>query len=297
MRLAITIATRNRRAELERTCAALARLEPPADEFWICADGCDDDTVEWVRRHCPEAQLMVHAQSRHSIRSRDEMLGATDCDIVVGLDDDSYPLDKDFVSVVKARFAAWPDCAVLSFPQRTDEFPGTLAQADFGPTMLVGTYVNAASAIRRQAYLDLGGWPLFFEHAADEPDFALRCIASGWQVIHDTSIIIRHHWSALMRNEVRVHHRHARNELWSVLLRCPCPWWPLVALRRAAGQFGYACRRGPSWMGREPLWWWEAAKGFMRVWQQRQSLEWSAYSRWRQLLRNPQPVAEKGVLT
>lgn len=295
MRLAITIATRNRRSELERTCAALAGLNPQPDEFWICADGCGDDTVEWVRRHCPQAQLIVHAQSRHSIRSRDEMIRSTSCDIVVGLDDDSYPTEKDFVAKVKARFAAWPRCAVLSFPQRTDEFPATLAQTDFGPLLLTGSYVNAASAIRRSTYLELGGWPLFFEHAADEPDFALRCIAGGWEIIHETRVVVRHHWSALMRNEIRIHQRHARNELWSVLLRCPSPWWPLVALRRAAGQFGYACKRGPAWMVREPLWWFEAIRGSGRAWRERQPLEWPAYSRWRQLLRNPEPVTHDGV--
>ena len=290
MRLAITIATRNRLPEVERTCAALARLEPQPDELWICADGCQDDTVEWVRRSCPQARLIVHGASQHSIRSRDEMIRATDCDIVVGLDDDSYPVDGNFVTAVKARFAACPRCAVLSFPQRTDEFPATLNQTDFGPTLLAGTYVNAASAIRRSAYLDLGGWPLVFEHAADEPDFALRCIASRWQVIHETSIVIRHHWSALMRNEVRVHHRHARNELWSVLLRCPFPWWPFVAAIRSAGQFRYACRRGWSWVIREPRWWWQALRGSIGIWRLRQPVDWPSYHRWRTLIRQPEII-------
>lgn len=290
MRLAITIATRNRLPEVKRTCAALARLEPQPDELWICADGCQDDTVEWVRRNCPQARLIVHAASRHSIRSRDEMIRATDCEIVVGLDDDSYPLDANFVRAVKEHFAAWPRCAVLSFPQRTDEFPETLNQTDFGPALFAGTYVNAASAIRRRAYLELGGWPLVFEHAADEPDFALRCIASGWQVIHETSLVIRHHWSALMRNEVRVHHRHARNELWSVLLRCPSPWWPFVAATRSAGQFRYACRRGGSWVIREPRWWWQAFRGSIGIWRLRQPVDWPSYRRWRALIRQPEII-------
>ncbi len=292
MRLAVTIATRNRRSELERTYQALQQLEPPPDELWICADGCQDDTVEWVRQHCPHAQLIVHSTSRHSIRSRDEMIRATSCDIVVGLDDDSYPVDPHFVATVKARFAAWPRCAVLSFPQRTDEFPPTLTQTDFGPPLIAGTYVNAASALRRRVYLELGGWPLAFEHAADEPDYALRCIAAGWLVVHETSLVIRHHWSGLMRNELRIHQRHARNEFWSVLLRCPSPWWPFTALRRAAGQFCYACRRGASWVIREPHWWWQAARGAARFWRDRQPVDWQAYRRWRKLVRQPEAVRE-----
>jgi len=287
MRLAITIAPRNRREELARTCAVLARLEPPADELWICADGCSDDTVEWVKANVPHARLIVHETSLHSIRSRDELLRATDADIVVGLDDDSHPLDRDFVARVKTRFAQWPRCAVLSFPQRTDEFPATLTQTNFGPTLRAGTYVNAASAMRRQTYLDLGGWPLAFEHMGDEPDYALRCIAASHEIIHDTTLAIRHHWSARMRSEISNHHRHARNECWSVLLRCPSPWWPFVALRRAAGQFAYACKRGPGWIVREPLWWWRALAGARSILRERRPVTWRAYRDWRRLLRAP----------
>lgn len=290
MRLAITITTRNRRDELARTVAHVVQLNPPPDEFWICADGCTDDTVEWVQRECPAARLIVHERSRHSIRSRDEMLRATECEIVVGLDDDSYPLQPHFVRHVKARFAAWPRCAVLSFPQRSDEFPASLTQSDFGAPALVSTYVNAASAIRRRAYLELGGWPLEFEHAYDEPDFSLRCLAANWQVIYDPAVQVRHHWTPRMRNERNVHHRHARNEQLSILLRCPSPWWPALALRRAAGQFVYAARRGPGWIAREPIWWWRAVRDAGSAWQRRQPVNWSAYRRWLRLMAKPEPL-------
>jgi GT2 family glycosyltransferase len=290
MRVALTIATRNRLPELIRTHAALARLDPPPDELWICADGCEDDTVAWVRAHWPQAQLIVHAISQHSIRSRDEMIRRTTCDIVVGLDDDSYPLDADFVRRVRQRFEAWPRCAVLSFPQRTDEFPATLSTMDFGPRQRVGNYVNAASALRRRTYLELGGCMLFFEHAADEPEYSLRCIAAGWDVIYDTSCVFRHHWSALMRNEIRIHHRHARNEFWTVLLRCPSPWWPWVAVRRAGGQFIYACRRGPGWVLREPQWWFRAVRQLTRVWRARAPVAWTSYQRAIRLTRRPEAI-------
>ncbi|HVS53813.1 MAG TPA: glycosyltransferase [Opitutaceae bacterium] len=290
MRLAITIATHNRREELARTCAHLRELDPAPDELWICADGCTDDTVSWLRENLPAARVLVHAAAKHSIRSRDEMLRACDADIVVGLDDDSYPLDRDFVARVKARFAAWPVCAVLSFPQRTDEFPATLSQTDFGPCRRAGSYVNAASAIRRRTYLALGGWPLEFEHMGDEADFSLRCLAAGSDVIYDTSLVVRHHWSARMRSEISNHHRHARNEAWSILLRCPAPWWPLLLARRAAGQFFYGCRRGLRWVVAEPRWWLAAARGTPGIWRQRQPVSWHVYRRWLKLLRAPEPL-------
>jgi GT2 family glycosyltransferase len=294
MRLAVTIATHNRRSELERTVTHLTRLAPAPDELLICADGCIDDTVAWVRTKLPHAQLIVHEVATHSIRARDELMRATTCDIVVGLDDDSYPLQADFIARVKAAFAGQPRCAVLSFAQRTDEFPATLAQVHFGAPKRAGSYVNAASAIRRATFLELGGWPLQFEHMGDEADFALRCLAAGWEVVHEPAIEIRHHWSRMARSEIRNHHRHARNEFWSVVLRCPAPWWPFVALRRAAGQFGYALSRGPRWVIREPQWWWAALQGTPTCWGQRAPVTWHTYRRWRQLLRVPEPLLPHG---
>ena len=42
----ICIATHNRRDDLARTLAALARLTPAPDEILVTADGCTDGTLD-----------------------------------------------------------------------------------------------------------------------------------------------------------------------------------------------------------------------------------------------------------
>jgi hypothetical protein len=98
---------------------------------------------------------------------------------------------------------------------------------------------------------------------------------------------VRHHFTAIQRNEIRTHHRHARNELWSVLLRCPAPQFIFVALFRALRQAGYAASRGGRWLVREPQWWWQALRGMARCWRQRTPLPWSKYAAWMKLVRRP----------
>ena len=68
------------------------------------------------------------------MESRNELAAGCGCDLFLSLDDDSYPLDLDFVARVKGIFAAEPRLAVLTFPQRTDERPETLnaTGAEFG---------------------------------------------------------------------------------------------------------------------------------------------------------------------
>jgi GT2 family glycosyltransferase len=151
----------------------------------------------------------------------------------------------------------------------------------------VGSYANSGAAIRRSVFEQLGGYPGFFFHAYEEPDFALRCVAAGWEVRHETSIHIRHHFTGTQRNEMRTHQRHARNELWSVLLRCPAPQFLGVALFRIVRQFGYAWKRGVDWAIREPAWWFAAFGGFARCLSERQPLPWDKYRAWMELVRTP----------
>jgi GT2 family glycosyltransferase len=287
LRCSICITTHNRRADLERTLAELARLQPAADELLIVADGCSDGTVEFVREEHPHARLIKHEHSCGSVPSRNEMASLATGDVFISLDDDSYPLDRDFIGRVRSLFTENPNLAVAAFPQRSDEFPETLAAESFGDAQFVGSYVNSGAAIRREAFLQLGGYPPFFVHAYEEPDFALRCVAAGWQVRMEPSLVIRHHFTSAQRNEIRTHQRHARNELWSVLMRCPAPQLAGVAFFRIVRQFSYAWKRGLQWVAREPRWWFAAMAGVPRCLASRQPLPWNRYLAWMQLVRQP----------
>jgi len=284
---AISIATHNRLPELRRTLEVVAALAPASDELLICADGCDDGTAAYVREKFPQARLIEHAEPHGSIRSRIELMQVAKSDIVISLDDDSYPSDSSFVARVRELFAASPHVAVASFPQRTDEFPETLVVEDFGPGHYAANYVNAAAAFRRSVYLELEGWPPEFEHAYDEPDYTLQCLAAGHAVYYDTRVAIRHHFTSLKRNEIRTHHRHARNEQWSAWRRCPFPGVLAVSLYRALSQLNYARKRGLAWVVREPAWWWMALRGLPAALRKRRPVPARIYRQWLRLIRRP----------
>lgn len=240
-----------------------------------------------IRREWPRIRLLEHENPLGSIPSRNELADAATGDILLSLDDDSYPQGRDFIARVREAFAVHPRMAVLSFAQRTDEFPESLVSSESGPTQYVGSFANSAAAIRRKVFVNLGGYPSFFVHAYEEPDFALRCVASGWQVCHDPSFLVRHHYTSAQRSELRTHHRHSRNELWSVLLRCPFPQVIAVAAFRVLRQAGYARKRGWDWLLHEPEWWLEAARGVPQCLRARKPIEWHIYLAWMALVRHP----------
>lgn len=285
--ISVCITTHNRREELARTLRQLGSLDPGPAEILVLADGCQDGTAAMLRDEWPAVRLIEHATARGSIPSRNELAQAATGDILLSLDDDSYPMGSDFVARLRQLFVDRPRVAVVSFAQRTDEFPESLFAESLGSSAFVGSFANSAAAIRRTTFLELGGYPTFFGHAYEEPDFALRCIASGWQVWHESSLVVRHHFTAVQRNELRTHHRHSRNEFWSVLLRCPFPQVLAVAGFRVVRQAGYARKRALSWLLKEPAWWRQALAGIPLCLRQRDPLPWPTYLRWMQLIRHP----------
>jgi GT2 family glycosyltransferase len=277
------ITTRNRLAELRRTCEMLRRLNPSPLEIIITADACTDGTVEFIKSALPAARLIVNDPAAGSVASRDRMMRKARGDLVLALDDDSYPEQLDFVERIVPTFEQHPSLAVLHFPQRTDEYPETLAQTDFGPERLTRTFPNSGAVLRRSTYLRLAGFESRFFHAYEEPDYALQCVAAGYDVLFSPVITIRHHYSGETRDEIRIHHRHARNELWSTVLRCPFPFAVGIASWRVFSQFRYACKRGWSWVIREPSWWWQALRGIPFCVRNRRPVLWRGYKRWLQL--------------
>jgi GT2 family glycosyltransferase len=283
MRVSIMITTRNRLTELRRTVQMFSKLDPAPDEILITADDCADGTVEFIKSALPDAKLIVNEQMRGSVVSRDRMMREARGDLVLALDDDSYPEPLDCIARFVPIFEERPRLAVLHFPQRTDEYRETLAQTDFGPERLTRSFANSGAVLRRSTYLRLPGFESRFFHMYEEPDYGLQCLAAGYDVLFSPVITIRHHYSRQTRDEIRIHHRHARNEFWSNLLRCPFPFALAILTWRVFSQFRYACKRGWSWIVREPLWWWQALTGIPYCVANRHPVSSAAYKRWLQL--------------
>jgi GT2 family glycosyltransferase len=283
MTVSVVIATKNRLAEVRRTCELIRQLNPPPLELIITADRCTDGTVEFIKSALLDAKLIVNEQMRGSVVSRDHMMREARSDLVLALDDDSYPEQLDCIARIVPFFEQRPNLAVLHFPQRTDEYPETLVQTNFGSEHLTRSFANSGAVLRRSTYLQLPGFESRFFHMYEEPDYALQCVSAGYEVLFSPIVTIRHHYSGQARDEIRIHHRHARNEFWSTLMRCPFPFALGIIAWRVLSQFRYACKRGWSWVIREPAWWCQALAGIPFCLRKRRPVSWAGYRRWLRL--------------
>ena len=284
MRVSVIITTSNRLGDLRRTIQMLGKLDPAPHEILITADGCTDGTVEFVTSALPNVKLIVNQPAIGSVASRDHMMREAKGDLVLALDDDSYPEQSDSLERIVPFFQKRAELAVLHFPQHTDEYPETLVLTKFGPEeRLTRSFANSGAVLRRSSYLRLPGFEPWFYHMYEEPDYALQCVGAGYDVLFSPRVTIRHHYSSRARDEIRIHHRHARNELWSTLMRCPLPLALGMLGWRVISQFRYACARGWRWIVREPAWWFQALLGVPYAIRKRKPVSREAYKRWLRL--------------
>ena len=115
MNISIMITSLNRSDELLRTLPKVEALDPPPAEIWVVADGCTDDTVECIKRHHPQVKLIEHEKSMGSVASRVEVMEQVSGDLVLALDDDSYPEQNDCLGKLSEWFEQNPKLASCNF--------------------------------------------------------------------------------------------------------------------------------------------------------------------------------------
>jgi hypothetical protein len=149
------------------------------------------------------------------------------------LDDDGWFSDPGIARHVAARFAADPRLAVLAFriidptggPGARWHVPRILA-GDPGRSSAVAAFVGTGFAVRKSAYVEVGGLPDSFFFAHEETDLAWQLIERGYTLYYDAD--------AQMCHPPVPNARHAfwyrydgRNRVWVARRNLP---WPLAGV-------------------------------------------------------------------
>ncbi len=291
MTVSIAIATLNRSNDLRETLLDLQKLNPPPLEILVCLDGCTDGSRAMLADF-PTVTVIGNDRPSGSVYSRDRLFRMARGDLIVSLDDDSSPMQSDFVARLAGLATAHPEVGVFTFEEVRPEGRDDRTFGNPSVTSYVASYANCAGAVRASLYESTGGYPTIFFHMYEEPDFCLQTYAKQFAVLYEPTIKILHRYSHVGRNMIGRHHQHARNELLSVLMRCPFPHVLWVAPYRIARQFIYAASKGVDWLAREPVWWWKAANSLPLALNHRNPVPWPVYFQWMRLARNPIPVGE-----
>jgi GT2 family glycosyltransferase len=248
-RVTVVIATRNRRAQLARTLRRLGELSP-APPVIVVDNGSDDGTAQAVRERFPGVRLLA---LRRNLGAAARNLGvwAARMPYVAFSDDDSWwapgaleraaaALDRHpRLALVAARTLVGPE-------ERTDPVSALMAASPLpttgdapGPPVL--GFVACSAVLRREAFLQAGGFsPLLF-HIGEEGLLAYDLAAAGWQLCYLDEVVAHHHPSPDRPDPRRRVSRELRNDLLTACMRRP-----VGVAARAAGALARASLRDPA---------------------------------------------------
>lgn len=226
-RVTVVVMTRDRWPDLSNS---LPRHEAPVI---LVDNGSGDGTPELVGRHFPDIDV-VALSSNHGSAARNIGVERARTPYVAFADDDSWWAPGMLARAVEV-LDAHPRLAVLAGRMLVgpDEFPdpvcalmadSPLGRDDDLPGPSVLGFLACGAVVRRDAYLEAGGFDEVVFFMGEEERLALDLATLGWGVAYVDDVVAHHHPSPA-RDSVERQARAARNRLLTMLMRRP---WPVV---------------------------------------------------------------------
>ncbi len=239
----VVVASRNRRQQLLRH---LPRHRGPVV---LVDNGSDDGTPEAVEAHCPHVRV-VRLDENLGAAARNLGVAAAETPYVAFADDDSY-WEGDALQDVARLFAAHPRAALLTArvligeDGRVDPISDEMAAAPLGtdpdlPGPSVLGFLACAAAVRRDAYLAVGGFEPRLHVYGEEALLAMDLAAAGWGLAYVDTLTVRHLPLPGGRDQTARRRKQARNDLLTAWLRRPAGPGLRAAWRAASTPDGRA---------------------------------------------------------
>jgi len=245
--IAYVLPTHNRPEVLTRTLDALSNL--PAHEAEVII-------VDNASRPPPHAPVvldnglpvtLVMRGTNEGAAARNAGVRAADpaCEWVVMLDDDSAPLDLGFLDVLReqpndvAAVAAeiLLGSSVGSPALRAGATSDTVLPLRHEAGGLPEVFIGCGVALRRQSFLDAGGYDPAFHFYAEEYDLAAKFIRAGQHIIMDRRFRVLHEKTSANRNMDTILRRLVRNNAWVMQRYAPAAMRS-AEVRRTLGRYG-----------------------------------------------------------
>jgi glycosyltransferase involved in cell wall biosynthesis len=190
MSITVVIPTCRRVPELLATLKALRACDPPAAEVIVHVDGGDHLSVNTLKFLSSEVRVLKSSETLGPGGSRNRLLHEASNEIVVSLDDDSFPIDSDFFSAIEDAVKRHPSAGIIAMNIIHD---GEVLAQRRPRAHPVADFVGCGCVYRKRAFAGTRGYvPIQPAYGVEEADLALQIIDDGWEIIHDYDLRVRH---------------------------------------------------------------------------------------------------------
>lgn len=225
----IVITTKNRCDDLRKALqSCVSQLGEP--EILVINDGSTDHTAAMVQSEFPAVRLVSHERSTGLVVARNRAAALASGDVIFSIDDDAAFTAPDIVSQVLREFQE-PRVGAVAIPYVDVNRDGIEQQRtpDAASVFVTDRFIGTAHALRRDLFLQLGGYRELFFHQGEESDYCIRLLNAGYVVRLGNSPRIDHYESP-RRDLRRMDIYGRRNDVLFAVLNVPWPWLPLQLL-------------------------------------------------------------------
>lgn len=240
-RTLVGIVSRNRAEILPRSIESALRQSASDVQVAVIDDASTDKTRDLERRY-QAVEWEFRAQQKGLMSARNEFMAREGFEFFVSLDDDSWFLVGDEISVALTQFACMPALAALAFDIVSPDCPQT---RDRGACHGVGMFIGCGHMLRLSAVRAVGGYaPVPGGYGGEEKDLCLRLIDAGYQVALIPGVHVWHEKTQVARDLFWQHRSGVCNDLTMAIRRVPLLLLPAVLFFKVIRHLIFSWREG-----------------------------------------------------
>jgi GT2 family glycosyltransferase len=297
VQLSICVATRNRPDDLIRCLNSLVLLDRIEYEIIVIDDASEVPIADRVLQEVHPSlvsriQIFRHEQNRGVPATRNELARLANAPYLFCLDDDAQLLSADSVHNALKVLETSPEVGAVALSQ-TDEsgvlLPGQPAPTDY--RCYTPTFIGYGSLLRRELFVNLGGYREVFAAYYEEPELCKRMLDRGYYVVYLPDARIIHYHSPIGRNNLTALRNGCRNKCFAAVYNEPILMMVFsVPIRiliysykhwKYCRQQGIESKFGAGWIIAE------LRQHLPVLWRDRKALKWSTYYKWHKVKQAP----------
>jgi GT2 family glycosyltransferase len=277
----VGIATHNRADVLRKAIGSALHQSFTPLRIAVTDDASSDETPT-LRHEFKSVSWERWEQGRGYVQARNQMMLTATEKYYVSLDDDSWFINGDEISIAVDFLERHPQVAAVAYDILSPDQPN---QTSRGVERSVAMFIGCGHLLRLSTVKELGGYTeLPGAYGAEEKDFCLQLIDEGYQIVKLDGVHVWHDKSSLARDISRQHCSGVCNDLAFTLRRVPTAiLFPILAWK-VSNHIAFSVRGG---LLRPCL---EGLRKFLfaaaKIWRTRRPVRLASMTRFRALTRS-----------
>ncbi len=230
--ISVIIPTWRRLEKLKVCLNVISECDPQPEEVLIHIDAGDCETEKWMwTAKYKNIRWKYSETTQGPGGGRNWLIRNAKNELICGLDDDSWPMEKDFFLRAKDLMEAHPKAGIITLKEIRK---GQASKVNTQECKPVASFQSGACLMRKSAFLKTEGYvPLRYAYGMEEADVSLQLINQGWEIIRCDALRIFHDTDLKHQSSREINAAHITNTALLAFLRYPICLWPMGILQTA----------------------------------------------------------------